>query len=98
MGSLPATMHVTGHVVSPHLESWLAAELPPVVVDVAVIIQYVDELQAVALAHVEVIGVMSRRDLHSTWAGCVWGGGGMEGDSMCASVCWRWNVCSYWER
>jgi hypothetical protein len=30
----------------------------------------------VALAHVEVIGVMSRRDLHSTWAGCVWGGGG----------------------
>jgi hypothetical protein len=50
----------------PYLEAWLSREGSPVVIDVAVIIQYVDELKGVALAHIEVVGVMSRSDLDST--------------------------------
>jgi hypothetical protein len=52
--------------IVPHLEARLALEAAPVVVDVAVVVQDVDELQAVALAHQEVIGVVRGSDLHST--------------------------------
>lgn len=49
-----------------HLEAWLSRECSPVVVDVAVIVQDVDELQGVALAHIEVVGVVCGGDLDST--------------------------------
>ncbi len=50
-----------------HLKAWLPLEWSAVGVDGSVVIQNVDELQVVALAHHEIIGVVRRRDLHSTW-------------------------------
>lgn len=50
-----------------HLEPWLPLERSSIVIDVAVVIQDVDELQTVTLANQEIIGVMGRGDLHSTW-------------------------------
>jgi hypothetical protein len=51
---------------STHLEAWLPLEQPPILIYVAVVIQDVDEVQLVPLPHHEIIGVMSRCDLHST--------------------------------
>ena len=52
--------------LGPHLEAGLAGELAAAVVDGAVVGEDVDEVQAVALARCEIVGVMRRRDLHST--------------------------------
>lgn len=48
------------------LEARLSLERPSIVIDVAVVIQDVDEFQVVTLTNHEVIGVMSRGDLNST--------------------------------
>ena len=63
----------TSQWLAVYLESWLARKLSPVVVDAAVVVQNVDELQVVALAHHEIVGVVGGGDLHSTWGQ---GGGG----------------------
>ena len=49
-------------VSTQHLKARPAGELPAVLVDVAVIVQDVDELQVVPLARGEIVGVVGRRD------------------------------------
>lgn len=46
-----------------HLEARLAGKLATTVVDEAVVVKDVDELQVVALAHQEIVGVVCGRDL-----------------------------------
>lgn len=49
-----------------HLEAWLARELrPALLVDAAIIVKHVDGLQVVALACLEIVGVVGGSDLRT---------------------------------
>ena len=50
--------------LAPHLEARLASELlPPLLVDAAIVVKHVDGGQVVALASLEVVGVVGWGDL-----------------------------------